>query len=807
MLLSTAVVYCQNSREEVFPLRALQDSGSQSNLICHEVALALGLKCERVNNSICSVKGTPQFIKNQVSTVVSSKNRQFQKLMEFLVVPKITGLTPTNKLDINGIKNPEYIKLSDENFYSPGRIDLLLSNQIFFEILNSGKLKLADGKLILQDTVFGYVASGVMSHNYTKKCYCGLVTNANELNNSIKRFWEIENCPDFEIPTMSREEKLCEEHFTSTYNRDETGRFIVKMPLSRGPSCLGDSKQMALRRLNSLWRRLVQDPKILELYRNFIREYLEMGHMEEVVEDEDSAIVYYLPHHGVYRQESKATPLRRDLLRIVWKDKIDSRVKTFRLTTVTYGTKSAPYLATRSLKHLAIDDGDKYPLAAEVIMSDVYMDDLLTGADDLESGRKLQVQLVSMLKGAGIEFHKWSASKPLLLPDSMCQVKDLSYSSSTETKTLGLLWKPHPDSFAFKIALMTSYCDNLIITKKSVISTIARIFDPLGLIGPVITRAKILLQSLWQLKLDWNDPLPSNLVSYWKSFIDALESINCLDIPRYCLQDKSIRTELHGFSDSSENAYGALIQVEKSLLGSCAPNQRTFDAFKVNISQIYLWTDSSIVLAWIKKPLAQLKTFAPADILSRGISPDKIQHCELCWFGPPFLHQYKELEPYDITAVEGDDLFLQELKETSDFSLCALLKNFEPLDIISNCSSFTKLQRVIAWCKRFIENARHPMCRTNGPLKSAEATLANIRNSFWIPSARNVVRKTLRTCITCRKVSSKGSQQLMADLPAARVTAYRVFSQVALKRSVARRGRPIEIYSDNGRNFVGANNE
>ncbi|GFW02539.1 hypothetical protein TNCV_2455551 [Trichonephila clavipes] len=74
-------------------------------------------------------------------------------------------------------------------------------------------------------------------------------------------------------------------------------------------------------------------------------------------------------------------------------------------------TKSAPYLATRSLKQLAIDDGDKYPLAAKVLMSDVYMNDLLTGADDLESGRKL----VSMLKGAGMELHKWSASNPLLL--------------------------------------------------------------------------------------------------------------------------------------------------------------------------------------------------------------------------------------------------------------------------------------------------------------------------------------------------------------------------------------------------------
>ncbi|GFW36013.1 integrase_H2C2 domain-containing protein [Trichonephila clavipes] len=96
------------------------------------------------------------------------------------------------------------------------------------------------------------------------------------------------------------------------------------------------------------------------------------------------------------------------------------------------------------------------------------------------------------------------------------------------------------------------------------------------------------------------------------------------------------------------------------------------------------------------------------------------------------------MKPYDIIAIEGDDLFLQELKETSDFPLCALLKNFEPLDIISNCSSFTKLQRVIAWCKRFIENARHPMCRTMGPLKSKELSeslkciIKNIqRTSFY----------------------------------------------------------------------------
>ncbi|GFR28492.1 hypothetical protein TNCT_211881 [Trichonephila clavata] len=75
---------------------------------------------------------------------------------------------------------------------------------------------------------------------------------------------------------------------------------------------------------------------------------------------------------------------------------------------------------------------------------------------------------------------------------------------------------------------------------------------------------------------------------------------------------------------------------------------------------------------------------------------------------------------YDTTEVEGDDLFLQELKETSDIPLCALLKTFEPLAIIS-----------------------------------AEATLANIRNSFWIPSARNVVRKILRTASPVEKLVLK----------------------------------------------------
>ncbi|GFV70044.1 uncharacterized protein TNCV_1043091 [Trichonephila clavipes] len=130
-----------------------------------------------------------------------------------------------------------------------------------------------------------------------------------------------------------------------------------------------------------------------------------MGHMEEVVEDEDYAIVYYFPHHGVYRQESKTTPsrvvfnassittsgeslnslqlnggvIKRDLFSIL----LNFRARKF-------AHQECTITCDKIIETACIDDGDKYPLAAEAITSDVYMDDL-TGADDLESGRKLQV--------------------------------------------------------------------------------------------------------------------------------------------------------------------------------------------------------------------------------------------------------------------------------------------------------------------------------------------------------------------------------------------------------------------------------
>ncbi|GFV43477.1 integrase catalytic domain-containing protein [Trichonephila clavipes] len=78
----------------------------------------------------------------------------------------------------------------------------------------------------------------------------------------------------------------------------------------------------------------------------------------------------------------------------------------YKLTTVTYGTVSATYLATRTLKQLAMDEANNFPLAVPVVMSDSYMDAMLSGSESIEDVIELQHQLIEMFKTAGMHLHK-----------------------------------------------------------------------------------------------------------------------------------------------------------------------------------------------------------------------------------------------------------------------------------------------------------------------------------------------------------------------------------------------------------------
>ncbi|GFW74342.1 integrase catalytic domain-containing protein [Trichonephila clavipes] len=400
---------------------------------------------------------------------------------------------------------------------------------------------------------------------------------------------------------------------------------------------------------------------------------------------------------------------QRDLLRIVWKDSIDDSIKMYRMNRVVYGTTCAPFLAQRVIKQLVTDDGPKYPLAASAVSADIFMDDPISGCSSISSAKQLKQELISLFSGAGMQLHKWSSNCIELLSNFDVSDGDVSLAIPDETKALGLLWRPQKDTLAFSVSSIADVSDSSTITKRSVLSATARIFDPLDLISLVVTKAKLVMQELWRLELDWNDSLPIHMETQWKRFVKSLAAINNLKIPRYILLDDTLRIELHGYCDSSLRAY-----VLKPFV-------------KNRVSVIQHLTEVS---SWkhVQSPEN------PADIISRGIDPDKIQDCVLWWYGPSVLQNNPIVSPCDISEINNNDLYLREFKKSDP--VCLITQNVELLPIINKCSSFMKLKRILVWCLRFKENARNPSSqRTIGSrtaTKLSRALICLVRNVQYV---------------------------------------------------------------------------
>ncbi|XP_023236884.1 uncharacterized protein LOC111635960 isoform X2 [Centruroides sculpturatus] len=687
VILSTAMVWVLNHTTGAsIQARAVLDSGSMSNIVTRDFASRLGTPQERIDLTVSSISGNKTSVKFRLIATIINGNGSFSKKLEFLVVPRITDLLPVSSLHISKTEIP--CQLADPRFATPGKIDMLIGAEAFFEIVKNDQIRPScNNNLTFRNTVFGYIATGSTESNNQDQ-YCGLISEPESVDKCLQRFWQIETLT--EAPSlMSKEEEYCEDHYQRTHRRNEDGRYIVQMA-TKDIQNLGESRKLALRRLNQLWKRLSRNNQLKELYQNFMKE-----HSGDQVAN---PICYYLPHHGVFRPDKTTTKLRvvfnasapttsglslndhllkgevkedvfeimtrfrkykyaftadiqkmfrqiliepsqRDLLRIVWKNEEDEMPVTYRLKTVTYGTASAPFLAVRTLKQLAHDEAASYPLASKTILRDVYMDDIVSGEQDFDAALELQSQLCNMLSTCGMTLHKWNSNSMKLMNSSSPENKEHCFSSSAEptVKTLGIIWKPVEDQFIFKVSIP----EKLLYTKREVLSVIARLYDPLGLLAPVIIRAKIFLQKLWLSKLNWEDTLPENLNYEWVNFVSSLKALDDLKITRYILTDPLQRAVLLGYADASESAYGAVvymhcikedgagktrliasksrvaplkvITIPRLELSACLVLSQLIkkvrSCLRMDIAEVILHTDSTIAIAWINTPAYRLKTF------------------------------------------------------------------------------------------------------------------------------------------------------------------------------------------------------
>jgi len=181
--------------------------------------------------------------------------------------------------------------------------------------------------------------------------------------------------------------------------------------------------------------------------------------------------------------------------RILWRA-ADGNIKEYCLSTVTFGIASAPLTAIRVVRQLAEDERENYPLAEEVLKHEIYVDDILSGDHTISAAQNKSLQIQNALKSANMELRKWSSNDIALLdsiPSSnRCNQTSRSWESSDTVKTLGMHGLSNQDCFTYKLQASIPTGS----TKREILSSIARLLDPLGLIAPILISAKLIIKEV-----------------------------------------------------------------------------------------------------------------------------------------------------------------------------------------------------------------------------------------------------------------------------------------------------------------------
>lgn len=172
------------------------------------------------------------------------------------------------------------------------------------------------------------------------------------------------------------------------------------------------------------------------------------------------------------------------------------------MTRLTFGTNYAPCAAIQTIRTLAEENQTDHPDAAEIIKRDTYVDDIISGSHDIATALRLQGDIINIFKSACFEVKKWASNTNELLENVPIEDRALTIPLSIDPdktiKTLGILWNSTSDSLNFNF----HYDTEEPLTKRFVLSNIARLFDPMGLLAPITVKAKLFMKRIWASQCD-----------------------------------------------------------------------------------------------------------------------------------------------------------------------------------------------------------------------------------------------------------------------------------------------------------------
>ena len=299
------------------------------------------------------------------------------------------------------------------------------------------------------------------------------------------------------------------------------------------------------------------------------------------------------------------------------------------------------------------------------------MDDICESVPTVEEAHQLTKDLDTILANGGFRVKGWLLSHPKEVERDSTDEQGLKMlEDMTEEKILGSVWNHWEDVFSFKVKIdLTKFMPDvetqdpqikLKLTKRIVLSQIARVFDPIGFAAAFLIRPKIGMQRLWQQGLDWDEDLPPEAQEEWIRLFEEMEGLNDVTFETSLTPDGAVGSPtLCIFSDASEDAFGACAYARWQLSNGeyearfVAAKSRVAPLQKLTIPRLELQaavlatrlcktileesrlqfekaiflSDSKIVLAWISSQARGFKPFVrkvPVRLLPRNQAPSGV---------------------------------------------------------------------------------------------------------------------------------------------------------------------------------------
>ena len=850
-LLMTSQVDLTGPTGKTITVRALLDGGSTLSILSNKIMKFLHLEKTGGHVSIAGVAAQSTQKQHPLAKVRLSSNfrKDWSKKITVAGMDKVTRTLPLQAAaSVRELEHLKDLTLADNHFDQPGRIDLLLGQNILKHLFMTGKKTGSDNQPEALLTVFGWTIQGgyTPSHQGSNLSAITHVISTSEdsptTDQLLSRFYEIEEPAIYELEKTPNE-IMVENHYQETHSFDEQQhRYMVRLPKSDAESGLGESKTQALNRARANERSLIRKGK-LEDFNKVMKEYVDMEHAQLVNGRVHQSKIYYMPIHAVFKDSSstkvravfdasaKSTngkslndllavgptlhptlsqiilkfrtyrvaisadvtkmyrevvlhPEDRSLHRFIWRNSQQQEWQEYEMQRVTFGVAASPYLAIKSMQQAALDFGEEYPKAQWHITHSFYVDDLMGGADSPQEAINLFNELRHILSQASFHLKKWRSGSSEVLKKIVSDIQEklptqdlVDMTSAKYPKALGLTWDSHKDKMATCVNVPPSYST----TKSGIVGDIAKTFDILGWLAPAILPMKLLYRDLARAKIGWEEEVNEEFRERHRKWREQLHVLEEVQLPRHYFEKKMpTSVELHGFADASKEAYGAVVYIRATYARGppsvhlviskskvTPPQPRTIpelelcgakllaqlvtttrQTLEVPLQDVYAYSDSTVVLAWLDGQPRKDKVFIsnriastinllppktwnfvpttqnPADAASRGLTALELKRHTLWWNGPPWLKTQPVRFP---THPQETARLLQKEKEDSGQEVVLAVVTQHHFE--QRFNSYGKLVRTTCWMLRFVNSKDKPSEKYLTSIEGIAATKRLVRRS------------------------------------------------------------------------------